>query len=70
MTTRELWARQSLFLSTKWRKLTENEFEYIHAVGRELMRRTDTSPERRAREAYQQAVRRAKKNHGNAIRVE
>lgn len=56
MATRELWARQSLLLS--WDSNRENDYEYIHAVGRELMRRTDISPERRARAAYEQAKRR------------
>jgi hypothetical protein len=59
--TRELWAKQSLLLN--WGQANLNHLEYIRAAGRELMRRTDTSPGRRSREAYQQSVRRAKIAH-------
>lgn len=54
--TRELWARQSLLLS--WGVSGDDDWEYIQVAGRELMRRTDTSPARRARAAVEQTDRR------------
>jgi hypothetical protein len=61
-TTRHLWAMQTLMLSWELRE-RESEYEYIQSVGRELMRRTDTSPERCARAAVEQAERRRENGH-------